>query len=626
MGLRAGNSRKKKSPEREVKRTPLGAVRRSQLITTYGVGSLVAFEDQSFIVSGLDSWKVPDQPDLFEFRLEQWLGVNGFHLPPASDPPAGDGVRIRRFPDMYACPGCTHGPSPDKSKCGPCCEENIRPFRHFNSPRGKSECAACGGDLTPSRFVVACENGHLDDFPYWAWVHNRTASTEPSTSGGHQLSLRTTGRTASLSSIIISCTCGKPPVSMEGAFGRWAMKEIGVSCAGARPWLGRDAREQGCGLFPRALQRGSSAAWFPVVRSALSIPPFSQELHKQVRKHYEILRDESDETIMRLAGKTELKDRYDPADVVQAVRDYEAYAAGERPDPSTITGFEASDVLRVEEYRQLIRPSRTEDFESERPVPDPQAPVPPGIAETMLIKRLREVRVLQTFTRVEAPMEGDQKDRYADLSVGEVKWLPAVEVVGEGVFLHLDQDRLKAWESAEHPAEQAQRAQQIREHHDAVLERRAGNRLPIPKSKVTARFVLIHTLAHALINEWSLDAGYPASSLRERLYVSGDMAGILVYTATSDSAGSLGGLVGQGEPRYFKKTLESALERISWCSADPLCMEAEANGADSLNMAACHACMLIPETSCETNNSFLDRAMLIGTPDGRTKGFFRNER
>lgn len=274
MGLRGGSGRRKQGFEKEATRTRLGAVRRSQLITTYGVGSLVAFEDQSFIVSGLDTWKVPDKPDLFEFRLERRLDVHGFHLPPASDPPAGDGVRIRRFPDMYSCPGCTHGSPPERSKCGPCCEQNLRPFRQFNSPRGKSECAACGGDLTPSRFVVACEHGHLDDFPYWAWVHNKTSPAEPSAGAGHRLSLRTTGRTASLSSIVISCTCGKPPVSMEGAFGRWAMREVGVRCGGARPWLGRDGREQGCSLTPRALQRGSSAAWFPVVRSALSIPPF----------------------------------------------------------------------------------------------------------------------------------------------------------------------------------------------------------------------------------------------------------------------------------------------------------------------------------------------------------------
>jgi hypothetical protein len=116
-----------------------------------------------------------------------------------------------------------------------------------------------------------------------------------------------------------------------------------------------------------------------------------------------------------------------------------------------------------------------------------------------------------------------------------------------------------------------------------------------------------------LINEWSLDGGYPAAALRERLYAYENMAGVLIYTATSDSAGSLGGLVAQGEIDSLASSLPAAFERAGWCSNDPLCMESEASGADSVNLAACHACVLLPETSCETNNSFLDRALLVST-------------
>ncbi len=141
-------------------------------------------------------------------------------------------------------------------------------------------------------------------------------------------------------------------------------------------------------------------------------------------------------------------------------------------------------------------------------------------------------------------------------------------------------------------------------------------------SPVSARYLAVHTLAHLLINEWSLDGGYPAAALRERLYIGDDMAGFLIYTATSDSAGSLGGIVAQGEPARLGSSLESALLRASWCSNDPLCSEAAASGADSLNLAACHACVLLPETSCETNNAFLDRVALVGTPDGGVPGLF----
>jgi hypothetical protein len=165
----------------------------------------------------------------------------------------------------------------------------------------------------------------------------------------------------------------------------------------------------------------------------------------------------------------------------------------------------------------------------------------------------------------------------------------------------------------------------MRRNHIALLQERmrAGNGRAAT-SPVSPRFVLLHTLAHVLINEWSLDGGYPASALRERLYANDPMAGILIYTATSDSAGSLGGIVAQGDPERLVATMESALGRASWCSNDPLCMESEASGVDSVNMAACHACVLLPETSCELNNSFMDRAMLVGTPSGEVPGFFQS--
>jgi hypothetical protein len=242
----------------------------------------------------------------------------------------------------------------------------------------------------------------------------------------------------------------------------------------------------------------------------------------------------------------------------------------------------------------------------------------------MLVKRLREVRALQSFTRIVAPDALEGSGRYAAVSSEDVDWLPAIEVSGEGVFLGINTKPLSEWEAR---TGVLARAGRIRDNHTAQLRRRAerqSSRKPISDiiSPIRPRYVLLHTLAHALINEWSLEAGYPAASLRERLYVADDMAGILIYTATSDSAGSLGGVVAQGEYKALRISLASALSRVFWCSQDPPCMETEAAGADSLNLAACYACVLLPETSCETNNTFLDRAMLIGTPDDPSIGFF----
>ena len=609
---RNGRGRGGRGP-REMSRKPLGGVRRTQMITTYGVGSLVAIDEQSYIVSGLDSWKVDASEAIYEPRLERWLEVQGFQPPPAADPPSGDGVRVRLFPEFYSCATC----------------HDLKEFRKFGSPRGKNRCGACDEPLTPSRFVVACVNGHLDDFPYFAWVHKGKGTTDPSRSTRHDLSLHSTGRTASLRSVEIRCSCGAKR-SMEGAFGRRALQ--GIKCRGRRPWLGRGTEEPDCDAVPRTLQRGSSAAWFPIIRSALSIPPWSETLQKRINRDYRVFKtlleqNGEDAALVAIEASDVLKNsRFTAEDVLEAVRLRRRLEESERPvDGHDL--FEPASRLRHEEYEKLrfgtAAVDRGDDFECTEPPKDPNVSLEKtGIERVMQVQRLREVRALKSFTRVEAADHTTEAERGAAMADEPVDWLPAVEVSGEGVFLTLDLERLEEWEKREGVLARANR---IRDNHTAALRRRAAGGTDSDKSVVSpvrARYVLLHTLAHALINEWSLESGYPAASLRERLYVSRDMAGLLIYTATSDSAGSLGGVVAQGEYKRIRDSLESALNRVSWCSQDPPCMETDAGGVDGLNLAACYACVLLPETSCEVNNVFLDRAMLIGTPEDDSVGYF----
>ena len=598
---------------RGIRPTPVGRIRRTQLITTYGVGAMVAADERSFIVTGIDRWSVTGEPDLQEFRLQRRLGVGGFRLPPipAGDEDRGDGIHVRLFPEWYTCPGRSED-RPDG------CENNLGEYRSFNSPRNRNECARCGQALTPSRFVVACDRGHLDDFPYWDWVHRQERVGE--TGSDHRLSFTASGRTSALRSIVISCSCGMS-ASMEGSFGRGALLAIGYRCQGAKPWLGRGVRDQHCDGEPRALQRGSSSAWFGVTQSALSIPPFSRTLHRRITPHLGVWAGEDDEVIARQATRLGLTDHFPVEEIVGAVREQERYAAGEQPDPSEPWGADTADLLREEEYKQLLHEADTPDFATERADTDPSA-VAPGLASVMAVTRLREVRALQAFTRVDPPAGPGDRRRYAALS-GETRpfWLPAVEVIGEGVFLTLDAARLERWESVAGPQSPSARAERIRRNHETSLRGHGIDPGEFP-SPVTPRLVLLHTLGHVLIDEWSLDAGYPAASLRERLYVSDSMAGLLVYTATSDSAGSLGGLVERARPAALAASLRSAVARAGWCSSDPLCMEADAAGVDNLNLAACHGCVLLPETSCEHNNTFLDRAFLVGAPDAPTTGYF----
>ncbi|AUI62953.1 hypothetical protein B1H26_13315 [Amycolatopsis sp. BJA-103] len=588
----------------------LGAVRRSQLVTTYGVGAMIAIDNESFIVAGIDSWNIDDAPEIFERRLAKVLRVKSFRLPPAPDPDRGvDGVRVRRFPEFYSCPEC----------------RVLQPFSAFNCLPGRANCPSCQEDLVPSRFVLACDDGHIEDFPYWKWVH-RGSEQSRGLCGG-TLTLRTEGNTASLRSVVVRCTCGVPDVSMEGAFRVKSLRELGIRCEGRRPWLS-GAKPQPCTRHPRAMQRGSSSAWHPVMRSALSIPPWGEGVRGLVERE-KLIGAPEDAIRWHFEKRPGLLKRADTT--IEEVIHFAREMSEDTPTPgeSVDAPVDPHTLLRKEEYESLCRgnpeqrTSEWQPFVCEKPEGDLTPVHALGLAEIMLAKRLREVRALEGFTRGVAPLESEPEQRLAELHLShDVDWLPAIEVKGEGVFVRLDEDRLREWETNPAVIEQVE---QMRLNHLALIRERTPSnpKTSGPKSPVSPRFVLLHTLAHILINEWSLDGGYPASALRERLYAGDTMAGILVYTATSDSAGSLGGIVAQGDPERLAATLRSALARAAWCSNDPLCMESGASGADSVNLAACHACVLLPETSCELNNSFLDRTLLVGAPSGAVPGYFQ---
>jgi hypothetical protein len=199
-----------------------------------------------------------------------------------------------------------------------------------------------------------------------------------------------------------------------------------------------------------------------------------------------------------------------------------------------------------------------------------------------------------------------------------LSWFPAVEVRGEGIFLTFDEQRLAEWSAR--PSVQGQ-IDKINRHYKKSCDKRGQ-----PFNSVSSKKVLLHTLAHLLIRQLSFECGYASASLRERIYCDtggpNKMQGILIYTAAGDADGTLGGLVRQAKPDKFPETLMAMLSNSTWCSNDPLCLESNGQGFESLNLAACYACCLLPETSCEMFNKFLDRAMVVGFPDNPSASFF----
>ncbi|MGB3286387.1 DrmB family protein [Mycolicibacter algericus] len=556
--------------------------RRSQLLSTYGVGGLFPSESTSFMIAGLHEWDDKKADEISEPRLARALGVAELKSPPAT---GKRDVPVIRYPYTQVCPKC----------------RRIGPLSKLSRDKNVAKCKDDGTELSPFRLIVACRNGHMDEFPVYQWLHKD--QREQIKGDTHEMKLKVLGRTSSLADLTLTCTCGVDERSLDGAIGTASLKDFG-RCRGLRPWLGLDTNEE-CDQIPSVVQRGASNVWFPAVRSALSIPPYSEALAKFVGKHWNVLKDPEAVTGATLAGFAAMsKGRFTADQIKREI----ARRRGDEGETEEVS--EAK--LRSDEYKALIEGRDEDGLDSDfvclrRDVPYGFEAL---ITDVRKITRLREVRALQGFTRLDgAPDPSGPVQKLCPLAPTRLNWLPAIEVIGEGVFLAFDRPTLGDW-AARDFARSRQRMLQRAADQVAVEFGR-------PKATVDIVKAALHTLAHVIIDQLSLDAGYPASALRERLFVDEEMAALLVYTASSDSAGSLGGVAAMAESEHLRAALTEGLQRLSWCSSDPVCIESVGAGTDALNLSACHACVLIPETSCEMNNSFLDRALLFGSYDDR---------
>lgn len=553
-------------------------VRQSQLVSTFGVGSIIPSGDHSYLICGLDDWDERTCATIEEPRLARSLDVHTFRAP-SSGRRRGD-VPVIRFPEFQYCPEC----------------RRLARFWEFDAH--KMQCQDCVRELTPSRFVACCANGHLEDFPYFQWVHRRVEGQITwDESAKHSMKLVTRGTSSSLGDIIVKCSCGVSPRDLEGAFGRNAVAMV-KSCGGRRPWL-PGAEAEPCDKNLRALQRGSANVWFATVRSSISIPPWSSPNARFVTRNWDTFEDLDDDQIRRIVERKRKEERsLDSEGVLAVVHQRRGVVAGTPPTDSK---------LRAEEYLALCDGNDGGSHDTFQCIPaDVAHDVQDAVAQVSRVTRLREVRALQGFSRVTPMAASGLNAPVARLSLQRLNWLPGVEVYGEGVFVRLQNNVLTAWESG---ALSRTRHAML---EGAVRVRAQESGADASFEAPSAKFLLVHTLAHALLKELSLDAGYPAGALRERIYADDDQAGFLVYTASSDAAGSLGGLAALASERRFGAIFQSALARASWCSNDPVCSESGPSGSDGLNLAACHACLLLPETSCEHRNIFLDRLTLVG--------------
>jgi hypothetical protein len=360
------------------------------------------------------------------------------------------------------------------------------------------------------------------------------------------------------------------------------------------------------------LLRGASNAYFPAVTSAISIPPWTDPVQTALGPYVELLELVQDRQTfsqwIALNNVPDLKQIFTEDQLWAALL---ARREGNEDAPQHLKeeewrAFQAADTLAIDRRAQF----------QARKLPAPVGT--PLISRVVALDRLREVRVLRGFTRIDSVPDVGEMNEVEALVVGlaplrrtPARWLPAVDFRGEGFFLEVDANRLSEWETSG-PSQPA--TQRLTRSERAWWS--ARNIAAAPAER-TLRYVLLHTISHLLIRQLALDCGYSSTSLRERIYASpgpDGMAGILIYTATPDSDGSLGGLVDMARPELLGPVLARALADAALCANDPLCADrALLPMAPQLNGAACHSCLLLSETACEAGNHYLDRGFLVPT-------------
>jgi len=589
-------------------------LRRSQLVTTFGPGCMIDLPETSVIVAGLDHWRydttrIPgiEEPRLVE-KLRAFLDRDTVTLrtpPPAPEHPGEPRTDVTawQFPRWFIVQELEQGRT------------------RFRRRRLVSEALVDGGkyrdvgskkglSAVPVRFVQACPRGHVADLDWKVFVHHGRSDCM------RQMWIEERGTSGDLAQVWVTCDCGVNRSMAEaarvGSLGR---------CTGARPWLGAGQSEP-CDVPARLLVRSASNAYFPQLLSVISIPDTRRPVDEAVKLLWaDFLSDV--ETADDLA---KIRRKPTPAERLQGFTGAEVLAAiGRQRGGDGMAARKVKDVefsALADAAEELGADVPDGDFYARRMPPATwQAPWMSAIKNVVLVHKLREVVALAGFTRCEPQGPDIQGElsvdaRRAAIAVDQT-WVPAIENRGEGVFLEFDAEAISAW--AQHPAVAERGRVLANGFDDWKRDRKAKIDFP------DVVYYMLHSFSHLLMTAISLECGYPASSIRERIFCmpAEGRYGILVYTGSSDAEGTLGGLVAAG--RSIARHVRRALDYGALCSSDPVCAYHRPVEHDHqpLHGAACHGCLLVAETSCEQHNDYLDRALVVPTVEGLGVEFFR---
>jgi len=570
----------------------IGDIRPVQLITSFGPGAILDAVRDSVTILDINYWQNHGK-HIYDSRLASYLGVDYFISPRTS---FTEDLPVVSFPDYHVC---------SNSKCNHLfdLQETFDLEKYLHSG---PVCPLCGFKAYPSRFIVSCVDGHLDDFPWRWWVHEGQVTCKK------KMYLESIGFTSTLADLRVRCECGASR-DMGGA----TVKENfrGLKCSGRHPH--RPAiRKTAEGIYSRCSQavipsqRGASNVYFPVIRSAISIPPWVNPLYTLIDEHYRRILDYradfGDSGVTKVYEKY-FKDRYTREEFDEALRKRDEkikeFTEIKEMEYSAITHFQDMQYSRDQKFFKADEeeiPSYLQKY----------------FNRLIRIQRLREVMVLLGFMRMDLPEpEVDEQKNIVPLTKSKSDpWLPGVTINGEGIFIEFNRDTVDKWLKDDNVSRLSEKYTML---YNIYAEERGWTNV----KKRDAVYVLLHTFAHIIIKELSLECGYSSASIKERIYFSNNMCGVLLYTGSSDKEGSLGGLVEMGYISNFTRMLVNALRNAIICTTDPDCMMREPE-MEKLKGASCHSCTMISETSCETGNRLLDRSLLITLPGRKNAGYF----
>ncbi|HUE85391.1 MAG TPA: DUF1998 domain-containing protein [Vicinamibacterales bacterium] len=606
-------------PRRRGEFRPHGQIRQSQIVTTFGPGAMVDLPDHSVIIGGLDNWSGYRDRPIFEERLAAKVtkllhaqSVEFFAPPADRDEPNAPitGITAWQFPEWFIAQyEVQDGGSPIRS----------RPLVHRSDlVKGQYEIDRKKYKVVPVRFVQACTRGHVSDIHWRVFVHGKEDSCR------RNLWLAERGTSGELTDIVVRCECGK--FKELSAATKPGDVPLGY-CNGPRPWLGNYSKEQCGGAGEKAqtnrlLIRSASNAYFAQTMSVISIP----EAGSAVKAAVDAVWQDFLQYAESQADVSKERRRQKVSAALEGLSDDDVWKEVQRRQSGTATpatGIRDAEIETLLSADEIGSNGAGSDFYARAVKFDGARGPMRHVSRVVKIHRLREVIAQVGFTRFEAAVpdvngELELGVERAALSLNE-SWLPAVENRGEGVFIGIKRESVDAW--LERDAVK-KRCAQLQRGFDAWKKDNSASKATF----IGHTYVMLHTLSHLLITAVSLDCGYAASSIRERIYAVPSGLGILLYTSSPDAEGTLGGLVEAANrlPTY----LDRAIALGELCSNDPVCAQHRPDSQEEgryLLGAACHGCVLLPESSCERRNDYLDRALVVPTVAGDGAAFFEGD-